>query len=92
MTTTQALSWIHEWLIQELKLTPQSIDNDRPLVSYGLDSVHAMMLVGDLEDLLQRRFSPTLAWDYPTVRALAAHLSAENEPPQIRTAIAGQRP
>ena len=48
-------------------------------VRFGMDSVHAMMLVGDLEEHLDRRLPPTLAWTYPTVRTLAAHL-AETSP------------
>jgi acyl carrier protein len=35
-----------------------------------------MMLVGDLEEHLSRRLSPTLAWDHPTIDALATHLCA----------------
>ncbi len=36
-----------------------------------------MMMVGDLEELLGRRLSPTLAWTFPTVEAMADHLVRE---------------
>jgi acyl carrier protein len=67
--------WITAWIVRELKLDPAQLDRDATFVRYGMDSVHAMMLVGDLEDCLERRLSPTLAWDYPTLNALAAHLA-----------------
>jgi hypothetical protein len=62
------------------------IAEDRTFVQFGMDSVHAMMMVGDLEDLLGRRLSPTLAWAFPTVGAMAEHLvqeapAAETAPP-----------
>jgi hypothetical protein len=45
-----------------------------------MDSVHAMMLVGDLEEHLKRRLPPTLAWTYPSVETLAGHLAEAQEP------------
>jgi len=45
-----------------------------------MDSVHAIMLVGDLEETLGCRLSPTLAWDYPTIAALSEHLAQTVEP------------
>jgi acyl carrier protein len=67
--------WISAWIVRELKLDPARLDRDATFVRYGMDSVRAMMLVGDLEDHLTRRLSPTLAWDHPTLNALAGHLA-----------------
>ncbi len=67
--------WISGWLVRELKLGSAAPDRDATFIAYGMDSVHAMMLVGDLEDLLNRRLPPTLAWDHPTANKLAAHLA-----------------
>jgi acyl carrier protein len=53
------------------------IDPDQTFVALGMDSINAMTLVGDLEDHLSRRLSPTLAWDHPTPGTLAAHLEHE---------------
>jgi len=72
--------WIGTWISRELKLSPSQITQDKTFVRYGMDSMHAMMLVGDLEELLARRLPPTLAWDYPTQEALAGHLAALAEP------------
>lgn len=67
--------WISAWLVRELKLGASPPDRDATFIGFGMDSVHAMMLVGDLEDLLGRRLPPTLAWDHPTANKLAAHLA-----------------
>jgi len=69
-------TWIKDWLSAELKVPASDLGGGKSFVSYGVDSVMAMMLIGDLEDTLKRRLPPTLSWDYPTVEALAAYLSS----------------
>lgn len=66
--------WIVEWLARELKISPDQIAPDVNLLTYGVDSVMAMMLVGDLEDRLGRRLTPALLWESPTVSRLVANL------------------
>ena len=81
---TDLSQWIAAWISRELKLTPTQITSDKTFVRFGMDSMHAMMLVGDLEQLLARRLPPTLAWDYPTPDGLAQHLAAlenKSDPP-----------
>jgi acyl carrier protein len=78
--------WIRRWLERELRLAPEDIAADTTFVRYGMDSVHAMMLVGDLEEFLKRRLPPTLAWTYPTVETLSAHLA------ETRDAVAETAP
>ncbi len=69
--------WLAHWMASELNLEATEIDPDRAFLSYGMDSMHAMMLVGDLEGIIESRLSPTLAWDHPNVRALAEYLVAK---------------
>jgi phthiocerol/phenolphthiocerol synthesis type-I polyketide synthase C len=75
LTKAEAVEWLRDWLIREFNLQPEAIDNDRSMISYGLSSIHSVMLVGDLEDELQISFPPTLIWDYVTVNAMAEYLS-----------------
>lgn len=72
--------WISDWIRRELAFTGDVIAADATFVRFGMDSVHAMMMVGDLEEHLDRRLSPTLAWDHPTVDAMASHLAADGRP------------
>ena len=63
-------NWIADWLARELQVPRADIAPDENLLTYGMDSVSAVMLVGDLEDHLGLRLTPTLVWDYPTARKL----------------------
>jgi acyl carrier protein len=73
---------IRTWLITNIasvvNLDPASIDVRQTFDNYGLDSLQAVSLSGDLETWLNREISPTVVWDYPTVEQLARHLSANH--------------
>ncbi len=72
---------IQEWLVtqlaHELKVEAHQIDVREPFANYGLDSIAAVGLSGDLEDWLERPFPDTLLWDHPTIEVLARHLAAD---------------
>jgi myxalamid-type polyketide synthase MxaE and MxaD len=57
-----------------LRLPAEHIDRQRHFGSLGLDSIMGLELRNRLESALQRPLSATLAWNYPTVDALAAYL------------------
>src|SRR5579884_2653628 len=79
-TRTELIDWIGAWICRELKLEQNQLDSGATFVRYGMDSVNAIMLIGDLEEYLGCRLSPTLAWDHPTIEALAEHLAQEAIP------------
>ncbi len=70
-------TWLINWTAEQLDLEPTEIDIHQSFLSYDMNSVTAMMLVGDLEDWLGCRLSPTLAWDYPNIKTLAQYLAQE---------------
>lgn len=74
-TTEMLASWLISQLAERLELDPQHIDPEREFIDYGLNSVDAVSLSGDLENFLGRRLSPTLLWDYSTISVLARHLA-----------------
>ncbi|OII64917.1 polyketide synthase [Streptomyces sp. CC53] len=76
-TTGSLTTWLAERIALYLKRQPAEIDPDTPLAEYGLDSVAALSLCGDIEDDFDVLVEPTAAWDHPTVHALAAHLAEE---------------
>jgi acyl carrier protein len=51
------------------------VDRTKRFDHYGLDSADAVMLVGDLEDLVGRPLSATLPYSYPTIAKLARRLA-----------------
>jgi epothilone polyketide synthase D len=77
--------WLVRQIAEEVGASPESIRVDEPLGSIGLSSTQAVTLSGDLSEWLGRRLPPTLAYDYPTIAALSAHLGAgdgEAAPPE----------
>ncbi len=58
----------------------EKIDAHQSFLSYGMDSVQAMTMVGDLEAKLELRLPPTLAWDFPDIDSLANHLADRMAP------------
>lgn len=82
-TTASPVEAIQHWLVSQLaevlSLDPSTIDVTQPLTRYGLDSIDAVTLVGDLEDWLDLELPSTLLWDYPTIAKAAAYLVEEFE-------------
>ncbi|MEV0534376.1 acyl carrier protein [Kitasatospora sp. NPDC050463] len=76
---TQDLTELRGWLTDRvafyLEIPVEQIEPDVKLVEYGLESVYALALCGDAEDEFGIELEPTLAWDYPTVDALAGLLA-----------------
>lgn len=74
---------IQQSLIEKIsKLTgiaQARIQTTTPLAEYGLDSVHAVGLSGDIEDWLGITVEPTIAWDFPTIEEMAAYLASQIE-------------
>lgn len=68
-------TWLTGRVAYYLEVTDADIDVDVALNSYGLDSVYAFALCGEIEDTLDVAVEPTLVWDIPTVSGLAAHLA-----------------
>jgi acyl carrier protein len=76
-----SVSTIQNWLVNkladQLSLDTNTIDITEPLTRYGLDSIDAVTMVGDLEDWLDLELPSTLFWDYPTIAKSAEYLVSE---------------
>jgi 8-amino-7-oxononanoate synthase len=70
---------IVEWLIERVAalvgVAPNELDTAQPFAVFGLDSIAAVGLSGELEDWLGVELPATILWDYPTIAALAEHLA-----------------
>ncbi|WP_075901448.1 aminotransferase class I/II-fold pyridoxal phosphate-dependent enzyme [Moorena bouillonii] len=76
---SQGASSIATWLVSKLadvlELDAQEIDIHRDFTDYGLNSIEAVNLSGELENFLEHRLSPTLLWDHDNIEALAEYLA-----------------
>lgn len=59
---------------RELGVKPADIQCDQPWTHYGLDSLSALVVAGDLEDALAVELPSTLLWDCRTLDELALGL------------------
>jgi acyl carrier protein len=70
---------VRDWLVQcvagYVMRNPEQIATNVELSYYGLDSVYALSLCGEIEDQFHIPVEPTAIWDHPTIDALAGHLS-----------------
>ncbi|CAN5781902.1 hypothetical protein BH23CYA1_BH23CYA1_15130 [soil metagenome] len=76
-SVTAIQSWLVEQLADVLSIEPSTIDVKQPLTRYGLDSIDAVTLVGDLEDWLDLELPSTLLWDYPSIEKASAYMVEE---------------
>lgn len=70
-------NWLVEQLADVLSLDASTIEVKQSLTRYGLDSIDAVTLVGDLEDWLDLELPSTLLWDYPSIEKASAYLVEE---------------
>lgn len=75
----QRCLWLERFLREQIGrvtgLAPARIDPERAVTDFGLNSVMAVELKRELEQLLEVELSATLVWNYPNVQLLAAHLT-----------------
>ncbi|MDQ3021354.1 MAG: SDR family NAD(P)-dependent oxidoreductase [Bacteroidota bacterium] len=67
--------WIVIRLAEMMQIKKDSIDINDPFAVYGMDSLKAVQLSGDLETLLDKELPATLVYDYPTIELLAKFLN-----------------
>jgi 8-amino-7-oxononanoate synthase len=69
-------SWLCRWVADELQIDVQSVDATASVREYGLDSVTAVRLVTELEQVLGHRVDVSLLWREPSIRSLSKALEA----------------
>jgi acyl carrier protein len=69
--------WLMQHLAVRTELPLSEIDPTKTFEEYGLDSRVAVQVSGLLEKVVERRLSPALLYEHPTVDALSRHLAQE---------------
>ncbi len=68
-------AWLVQWLTLRAGVTPGDIELDKPFADYGLDSMTAVELSGEIEDWSGIEVTPTVALNYPTVSRLSRYIT-----------------
>ena len=69
------LGWLTTQLASYLEVPTTTVNPMVPLAEMGVDSVHAISLVGDIEVQFDIDVDPTLIFDYPTLARIAEFIS-----------------
>jgi acyl carrier protein len=69
------LRWLTIRLASYLEIPVTAVDPMVPLAEMGVDSVHAVSLVGDVELHFDIDVDPTMIFDYPTLTAISEFIS-----------------
>ncbi len=77
-TATEIQDWFVNAISGITNTQPEDIDLTVPFESFGLDSVAAVGLTGELEDWLGCEVDPTAVYDYPTIEALSNHFAEQS--------------
>ena len=67
-------------IARELRTAESDVEVDRPFVDLGLNSMMALSIRREIEELVGLELSATMLWNHPTVTMLAAYLAKKVAP------------
>ena len=79
--------WLVDYLVTNIGCTPDEVDPALSLADLGVSSRDAVVLSGELTELLGKTVSPIDFWEHPTINALAAYLTAPEPDPESESAL-----
>jgi phthiocerol/phenolphthiocerol synthesis type-I polyketide synthase E len=80
--TDEIRSWLVGVVSKIAGTRPEDIDPSAPFDHYGINSVEAVTISGQLEDFLGAPLSPTMLYDHPTINRLASALGDSASAPE----------
>jgi acyl carrier protein len=87
MTTEEKMrEWVRGHMAGVLKVAPETIAFDKPISEYGLDSVDAILMAGELEQAFKLEIDPATFIRYETFDAAIQALSLQVDQAEARPA------
>jgi phthiocerol/phenolphthiocerol synthesis type-I polyketide synthase B len=80
-------NWLVDYLVTNVGCSPAQIGLDASMHDLGVGSRDAVVLTGELSELLGRTVSPVEFWQYPTVNALARFLTGGAPDPAAEATV-----
>ena len=74
MGREKLVDFIRSYLSQMTNIPAAEFGVDEPLEHYGLDSLAAVGLSGELSELLNVDLNPEMAYEYPTISAIVDYV------------------
>ncbi|MHC9510887.1 acyl carrier protein [Kangiella sp. M94] len=62
-------------LAKRLSISEDEVDLSKTFTGYGLDSIDAITLIGDLEDKYDIELPSTLLWDFNNINEMAEYVA-----------------
>jgi len=75
LESPEVLNWLTLKFADWLEVSPDDLDPQQPISSYGLDSISAVTLSVQLEEELGVELETAVLWERPTLESLAEHLT-----------------
>jgi phthiocerol/phenolphthiocerol synthesis type-I polyketide synthase A len=83
----QLRQWLADYLLTTVGCDPDDIDFDVSFSELGIGSRGAVVLSGELADLVGRAVSPVEFWQHPTINSLVEYLTTPES--EIQVAVTG---
>ncbi len=83
--------WLADYLVTTVGCSPEDIGFDVSMNDLGLGSREAVVLSGELSELLGRRVSPVEFWQHPTIGDLAQFLTGSEAVSDVEPVFDGDR-
>lgn len=68
--------FITKTLADILSIEPVKVDMNLDFDSYGLDSASAVIMLGELEDIIDMDLSPSVLYEHDSVNRLSTHVAS----------------
>jgi acyl-CoA synthetase (AMP-forming)/AMP-acid ligase II/acyl carrier protein len=85
VTAREIEDWLIDRIAARLRIPRSKIHTTTPFLEFGMGSLDAVQIAGDMERWLGRTLSPTAVYNHPTIEALARWIASPPVPPQTRT-------
>ena len=83
--------WLVDYLVTNVGCSPDDIDLDASMNDLAVGSSDAIVLCGEMSELLGRSISPVEFWQYPTINALARFLTGSESEPEAEAVVSCER-
>ncbi len=75
LSRQELLQWLADYLVRTVGCKPADVDPERSLKDLGMGSAEAVVLSGELAELLGRPVDPVEFWQHPNINALLDFLT-----------------